>query len=96
MSVPCPALPLSQFVSYQRMNSPLGLMMDESLKGGHARTESHFWTPTPLHSALELKQLLRVMRERWQECAWLGPEKPRAHTSLKGFQATGFVCPGSH
>lgn len=55
MSGPCPALPLSQSVSYQRMNSPLGLMMDESLKGGHARTESHFWTPhsTPLSTGAE-------------------------------------------
>lgn len=31
----------------------------KALKGGHTRTESHFWNSLPLHSALELKQFLR-------------------------------------
>lgn len=49
MSGPCSALPLSQPVSYQRMNSPLGLMMDESLKEGACKDRKPFLDP-PLHS----------------------------------------------
>lgn len=52
MSGPCPALPLSQPDFYQRMNSPLGLMMDEILKGRACKDRKPFLDPhsTPLHS----------------------------------------------
>lgn len=49
MSGPCPALPLSQPVSYQRMNSPLGLMVDESLKREEMQGQKAISGP-PLHS----------------------------------------------
>lgn len=55
MSGPCSALPLSQPVSYQRMNSPLGLMMDESLKEGACKDRKPFLDPhsTPLSTGAE-------------------------------------------
>lgn len=55
----------------------------ESLKGRSRISR----TPLPLCPALELKRFPRNLIDVLRNLA---------HTSLKGFQATGFVCPGSH